>query len=145
MVSAVSVDIARSHLDFGTASALPCASVIDSMATGVQKTPRLAKVAYALAIVSGESSAEPSAIDGASGSLEPSAGTTPSFCVISVTGQRPISPIISTKYVLMDFSIAVRSAYGPISSSVSFFAVWILPSIGRFSHCVPSHLEIGVG
>ncbi len=45
MVLAVCWDIARWQLVFGTVSALPVASVIDSMATGEQWTPSLAKVA----------------------------------------------------------------------------------------------------
>ena len=65
-VSAVFSDIAREHVDFGTGSDFSAAArrMIDSMATGVQYMPRVAKVAYALAIVSGDISWVPSAIDG---------------------------------------------------------------------------------
>ncbi len=121
-VSAVFSAITRSHWDFGTASALPCASVMDSRATGVQYTPRLAKVAYAFAMVSGDMPSVPSAMAGTSGSFVPSAGITPSFVVISVTGQSPsaLSEIISTKYVLTDLAIASLMPYGPTSDSDSF-------------------------
>lgn len=66
------------------------------MATGVQYIPRAAKVAYAFAIVRGDTSWVPRAIEGRCCSLPPSARPTPIFAAISVTGQTPMSLISCT-------------------------------------------------
>ncbi len=66
------------------------------MAIGVQYMPREAKVAYPFAMVSGDISWVPRAMDGTCGILSPSARSTPIFFAIVVTGQMPMSLIIWT-------------------------------------------------
>ncbi len=96
-VSAVFSDITLVQVDFGTGIDFLSGPVMEAMAIGEQYVPRVAKVAYAEAIVSGETSWVPSAMEGPWPKSLPSERSMPIFFDSSMTGQVPISLIICTK------------------------------------------------
>src|SRR5690606_1820754 len=109
----MSFEIAWWQFAEGTSSSFPSESTTLVIATGEQYSPSAAKVAYALAIVSGETSWEPSTLAGMTSMSWPVAFLTPSDFAAENTVHRSIWLTIEMYAELTECEVAFRTVIGP--------------------------------